>query len=123
MISLLMLLVGCGPKQSSTGPQSMSLAPSANVHLRNSFDTDPSAYLGRFVKDSAKGVYDESSTMSLACSEHVTYRRINGGGVKVGVYNDTHASCVPTPTPAPTVASAASRCRRCRAERCAAGRS
>ena len=82
MISLLMLLVGCGPKQSSTGPQSMSLAPSANVHLRNSFDTDPSAYLGRFVKDSAKGVYDESSTMALACSEHVTYRRIDGGGVK-----------------------------------------
>ena len=46
----------------------MGLAPSTNVHLRNSFDTDPSPYLGRFVKDSAQGAFDESSTMSLACS-------------------------------------------------------
>lgn len=85
MIPLFILLAGCGPKQTNTMPQSMSLSPSANVHLRNSFDTDPSAYLGRFVRDGVTGAYDESSTMSLACSEHVTHRRIEGGGVK---YNE-----------------------------------
>lgn len=85
MIPLFIMLAGCGPKQTNPMPQSMSLSPSANVHLRNSFDTDPSAYLGRFVRDGVTGAYDESSTMSLACSEHVTHRRIDGGGVK---YNE-----------------------------------
>ena len=85
MIPLLVLLAGCGPKKTNAVPQSMSLSPSANVHLRNSFDTDPSAYIGRFVPDSSDGAYDESSTMSMSCSQHVSYRRVEGGGVR---YNE-----------------------------------
>jgi len=85
MFALLMSFLACGPKHAGAGPQAMGLAPSTNVHLRNSFDTDPSLYLGRFVKDSAQGAFDESSTMSLACSEFVSFRRIDGGGVR---YNE-----------------------------------
>lgn len=85
MVFLLVALTGCGGKQTNAVPQSMSLSPSANVHLRNSFDTDPSAYLGRFVPDTASGAYDESSSMSLSCSQYVTYRRVDGGGVR---YNE-----------------------------------
>ena len=85
MFAIVLSLIACGPKHTGTTPQAMSLAPSTNVHLRNSFDTDPSPYVGRFVKDSAQGAFDESSTMSLACSEFVSYRRIDGGGVR---YNE-----------------------------------
>ena len=85
MFVLLMSFLACGPKHAGAGPQAMGLSPSTNVHLRNSFDTDPSPYLGRFVKDSAQGAFDESSTMALACSEFVSFRRIDGGGVR---YNE-----------------------------------
>ena len=85
MFVLLMSFLACGPKHASAGPQAMGLSPSTNVHLRNSFDTDPSPYLGRFVKDAAQGAFDESSTMALACSEFVSFRRIDGGGVR---YNE-----------------------------------
>lgn len=63
-------------------PSGPSAAPSSNVFLRNSFDTDPSIYLGRFVPRSAVDL-DEGSAMPLACTQHVTYRFIEGGGVKI----------------------------------------
>lgn len=84
MIPVLVLLAGCGPKSTNSVPQSMTLSPSANVHLRNSFDTDPSSYLGRFVPDGAAHL-DETSAMSLTCSQHISYRRVEGGGVR---YNE-----------------------------------
>ena len=74
----LILLTGC-PKAS--GPQAPSMAPSSNVYLRNSLDTDPSGYIGRFLPAGLTDL-DESSGMTLACSEHVGWRFVEGGGVQ-----------------------------------------
>jgi hypothetical protein len=63
-------------------PNGPSAAPTANVFLRNSFDTDPSVYLGRFVPRNAVEL-DEGSAMPLACTQYVTHRFIEGGGVKI----------------------------------------
>ncbi len=53
--------------------ESHSNAPMSNVHLRNSFDTDPSVYLGRFVPRDATDL-DEGTAMPLTCSQFVKYR-------------------------------------------------
>lgn len=60
--------------------QTQSMAPSGNVYLRNTFDTDPSLYLGRFVPAGLSDL-DESAAMQLVCSKHISYRFIDGGGV------------------------------------------
>ncbi|MFT5682967.1 MAG: hypothetical protein ACI8RZ_003891, partial [Myxococcota bacterium] len=83
-LSTVLLLIGCGPKQVNTVPQTNTLVPSAGVHLRNSFDTDPSSYLGRFVPDAASDI-DEGSAMQMSCSQHISWRFIDGGGVR---YNE-----------------------------------
>jgi hypothetical protein len=75
-----LLLAAC-PKN-VPGPQTNSLAPSSNVYLRNSFDTDPSSYIGRFVPAGATDL-DETSAMPLACSKYITHRFIDGGGVRM----------------------------------------
>jgi hypothetical protein len=85
-------------------PNGPSAAPSSNVYLRNSFDTDPSIYLGRFVPRNAADL-DEGSAMPLACTQYVTHRFIEGGGVKI-----TEAMSVSTEVAArigvPVIASA-----------------
>ena len=78
LLSTLVLLTGC-PKASA--PQAPSMAPSSNVYLRNSFDTDPSGYIGRFLPAGLSDL-DESSGMTLACSEHISWRFVDGGGVQ-----------------------------------------
>lgn len=78
LVPSLVLLAGC-PK--TPGPQAPSMAPSSNVYLRNSFDTDPSGYIGRFLPAGLADL-DESSGMTMACSEHISWRFVDGGGVK-----------------------------------------
>lgn len=75
----LLVLAGC-PK--GPGLQAPSMAPSSNVYLRSSFDTDPSGYLGRFLPAGLQDL-DESNGMTMACSEHISWRFIDGGGVKM----------------------------------------
>ena len=58
------------------------MAPSGNVYLRNSFDTDPSGYLGRFLPAGLQDL-DESNGMTMACSEHISWKFVDGGGVKM----------------------------------------
>jgi hypothetical protein len=79
--SLVVTLAGPGCASTSRR-ESHSNAPMSNVHLRNSFDTDPSIYLGRFVPRDATEL-DEGTAMPLTCSQFVKYRFIDGGGVKV----------------------------------------
>jgi hypothetical protein len=62
-------------------PSGPSAAPTSNVYLRNSFDTDPSSYMGRFVARGATDL-DEGSAMPLTCSQYVSHRFVEGGGVK-----------------------------------------
>jgi hypothetical protein len=80
-LALLALLLTACP-HNVPGPQANSVAPSSKVFLRSSFDTDPSTYLGRFVPAGATDL-DESGAMSLACSKHITWRFIDGGGVRM----------------------------------------
>ncbi len=63
------------------GAATASMAPSSNVWLRNSFDTDASSYVGRFVPAGATEL-DEARAMPLACSRFVTSRFVDGGGVR-----------------------------------------
>lgn len=76
------LLLACGPKMPTA--QSMSIVPSSSVYLRNSFDMDPSSYVGRFVTDGDKSL-DEASGMAMSCSKYITHRFVEGGGVR---YNE-----------------------------------
>ncbi len=82
MLALLLLLVGCGPTKTSPVPKTLSVSPNSNVHLRNAFDMDPSTYLGRFVPDGQTQL-DETAAMPLTCSQHITHRRVEGGGVRM----------------------------------------
>lgn len=82
MLSFLFFSIACGPKMPE--PQSMSIVPSSSVYLRNSFDMDPSSYIGRFVTDGEQNL-DEASGMAMSCSQYVTHRFVEGGGVK---YNE-----------------------------------
>ncbi|HCH63526.1 MAG TPA: hypothetical protein DFR83_12025 [Deltaproteobacteria bacterium] len=49
--------------------------------MRTGFDTDPSAYMGRFLPEGLSEL-DESSGMALACSKHISWQFIEGGGVQ-----------------------------------------
>ena len=78
LLPLLALLAACGSARLAN--QSATVVSSASVYLRNTFDTDPSIYVGRFVPAGVTDL-DESNTLALACSKHITTRFIEGGGV------------------------------------------
>lgn len=78
--ALSLLLPGCAKGPSPTPQSGPSIAPSHTVFLRNSFDTDPSGYVGRFLPEGEQHL-DESMGMSLACSAHIQHRFIEGGNV------------------------------------------
>ena len=82
MLFTIILGVACGPKMPTA--QSMSIVPSSSVYLRNSFDMDPSSYIGRFVTDGEKSL-DEASGMAMSCSQYISSRFVEGGGVR---YNE-----------------------------------
>lgn len=71
----LALSAGCEYGLSS---RTHSVAPSSSIWLRNSFDTDPTTYVGRFVREEVTEL-DESNTMELACSKYITTHFIKGG--------------------------------------------
>jgi hypothetical protein len=76
---LLTTLAACGRNGITNQPA--SLVSSSSIWLRNTYDTDPSIYVGRFVPVGATEL-DESNTMVLACSKHITTRFIEGGNVE-----------------------------------------
>jgi hypothetical protein len=66
---------------SCTSMVSEGLAPNTgNVYLRSAFDTDPSSYLGRFVPSGTASI-DESMARQSRCSEFISWKHIDGGGV------------------------------------------
>src|SRR5690606_28233425 len=81
LLGALVLISACGPGKNAYKPDvGPTVVAPQNTFLRNAFDTDPSFYIGRFVpRDS--GTIDESSAMQLTCSQHVSYRKVDGGGV------------------------------------------
>lgn len=71
----------------STMTEAGIAANTGNVFLRSAFDTDPSMYLGRFVPTDTADI-DESMARKTRCSEFITWRHIDGGGVTYDhVYN------------------------------------
>jgi hypothetical protein len=58
-----------------------TVMPTGEVFLRSSFDADASSYLGRFVPPGTTAP-DETTAMPLACSQYVSQRFVDGGGVK-----------------------------------------
>lgn len=78
LLSLVLLTGACAGKAISN--QTASLVSSSSVWLRNTYDTDPSIYVGRFVPPGVTEL-DESNAMVLACSKHITTRFIAGGDV------------------------------------------
>ncbi|MBU1429951.1 hypothetical protein KKF91_05235, partial [Myxococcota bacterium] len=79
-----------------SGPQPVHqamapLTPKKNFFMRNSFDTDPSAYLGRFVpKGTPLSEIDDAAALRKTCSQFFTIRKVGGGGV---IYDEIfHAS-------------------------------
>lgn len=79
LLLALPLLAVCGHKAGLAG-QGANVVASSSVYLRNTFDTDPSIYVGRFIPAGVTEL-DESNAMVLACSKHITSRFIDGGGV------------------------------------------
>lgn len=74
-----LLLAAKRPEIPSTiGP---SVAPMANVYLRNAFDTDPSRLVGRFVPDGL-ATLDDSNGSKKACSQFVSHTVVGGGNMK-----------------------------------------
>jgi hypothetical protein len=72
------MVAGCARHGITNQPA--SLVSSSSIWLRNTYDTDPSIYVGRFLPPGVTDP-DESNTMVLACSKHITARFIDGGGV------------------------------------------
>jgi hypothetical protein len=73
-----LVLAACA--RNNIADQGASVVSSKSVHLRNTFDTDPGTYIGRFVPAGVTDL-DESNTLILACSKHIQPRFIDGGGV------------------------------------------
>lgn len=64
--------------------QTMPLVPAGNFFLRNTYDVDPSTYIGRFVKDDVQAPQiDEASTFKSRCSSFIQPQVIQGGNVLV----------------------------------------
>lgn len=79
LLPVLLLPTACGRNGITNQPA--SLVSSSSLWLRNTYDTDPSIYVGRFVPAGVTDL-DESNTMVLACSKYITARFIDGGGVE-----------------------------------------
>lgn len=70
----------CAPKTKAPEGVGPTVVAPQNLFLRNAFDADPGMYVGRFVPGDEPAV-DESSSMQLTCSQHIEYKKIDGGGV------------------------------------------
>lgn len=79
LLPVLLFAPACGRNGITNQPA--SLVSSSSLWLRNTYDTDPSVYVGRFVPAGVTDL-DESNTMVLACSKYITSRFIDGGGVE-----------------------------------------
>lgn len=78
MSLVLLFTFSCIPKDFTTAP---TMAPGANIHMRNTFDSDPSMHIGKFLPND-ESILDESQGQQLACSVHVQHRYIEASGVR-----------------------------------------
>ena len=70
--------VNAKPKKSDGS----TFTPASDVFLRNAYDADPTAYVGRFVKNGTlPNAIDEASTYQSACSQYIKPKVVDGAGV------------------------------------------
>lgn len=84
---LVALLGGCALFGGGPSKDATSISSANRVFLRNSFDMDPSSYIGRFVPRGEQDL-DETAAMQLTCSQHISYKFVEAGGVE---YSETMA--------------------------------
>jgi hypothetical protein len=65
-------------------PDQPTFSPASDVVLRNTFDDDPTEYIGAFF--TGTGIPDESAAAKLKCSSFVSYKEVGGGGETVTDY-------------------------------------
>ncbi len=58
------------------------LSVNEGLNIRDGFDTDPSAYIGRFLKPPHTGTLRETDAMELSCSAYITHEVVGGGDVE-----------------------------------------
>lgn len=77
-----LLLAAKADKPAPSLPEGPSAVPLSTLVLRNTFDTDPTEYIGAFVMQEG-GVADEARAARLTCSNFVTWKEVGGGDVKM----------------------------------------
>lgn len=86
LLPVLLLSVGilAAKKPAANMP---TLSAPANVYLRNTYDQDPSSYIGRFIKNGAAAdQIDEASTFKSECSLYIQPKEVSGGDVMMDDY-------------------------------------
>lgn len=86
-LALSLVLGGCALLSNTPSKTATQVSSASHVFLRNSFDKDPSSYVGRFVPRGATDL-DETAAMQLTCSQHISYEFVEAGGVE---YTETMA--------------------------------
>jgi hypothetical protein len=75
-----LVLAGCGPSTTPPdAPKPTSIAqPTRSIHLRASFDDDPTTYIGRFLPDNvSEGDLDENLGAVTRCSAFIKPKVVN----------------------------------------------
>ena len=79
-LALVLVATACA-KPAPPAAAGAGFAPDRFI-LRTSMDTDPAAYIGRFLPSGAVDL-DEAAAMTLACSRFIVPTVVDGGGVEV----------------------------------------
>lgn len=87
VFAMLVVLGGCALFGGGPSKDATSISSANRVFLRNSFDMDPSSYIGRFVPRGEQDL-DETAAMQLTCSQFISYNFVEAGGVE---YSETMA--------------------------------
>lgn len=85
--ALCLVFGGCALFSNTPSKNATQISSANHVFLRNSFDKDPSSYVGRFVPRGEIDL-DETAAMQLTCSQHISYEYVEAGGVE---YTETMA--------------------------------
>lgn len=95
-LALLPFLVAAKPGTvPNAGTSLPTMVPASGLYLRNSFDDDPTEYMGGFLMD-AKAMPDETAATKLKCSTYVSYKEGNAGGATKKAYFDVSQSAALT---------------------------
>lgn len=82
-LAVLLAVAGCTKPTHITPPwkpklSSGPLEAPRNIHMRSSFDSDPSLYVGRFLPDGiATDKIDENAAAQKVCGKYIAYKKVS----------------------------------------------